>query len=302
MRRVFSLFHEDAVQVPRLRPDKAYSAALIGLPGVGKSILIFLAALDQACTANVVYSHRESGEEEPASVFVMTPSSDGTSVRVWFTRNMESERLHRGLSTAANTLEDTLEGCRILQRSDFFHLVDGPRHGDIADPLDGDYDYLCPSGGIPRYKNDEFEKRVWVLDGWREDEAVTALVALHNQSPSAAQQAYFLCGGIIRSMQRVCSCSASSYADVKRQLDELVAHCDKESVELYVGGTGGRGNDPSNPDRLRTMFEQISIEPSIFRDKRRNRVCHMVDSPYLIEKLYATLPRKRWEEACQRIV
>jgi hypothetical protein len=86
MRRVFSLFHEDAVQVPRRRPSKAYSAALIGSPGVGKSILFFLAALDQACTSNVVYYRRVGAEA--ASVFVMTPDGDGSRVRIWFARNV----------------------------------------------------------------------------------------------------------------------------------------------------------------------------------------------------------------------
>jgi hypothetical protein len=292
MRRVFGLFHEDAMQIPRREPDKAYSAALIGSPGVGKSILFFLAALDQACTSNVVY-YRKSGEER-LSVFVMTPPDDGHSVRIWYTRNMPSERLDRGLSTASIALER----CRILQRGDFYDFVDGPTYGDKPNTFDGNYDYLCPSGGIPRYKNDEQDKRVWVLDGWTEDEAAAALVALHNQSSAVAQQAYFLCGGIIRDMLQACS----SYNDVKHQLDELVEHCDRDSLELVAGGTQERAEDPGNPDRLRTMFELRYVNAGADAASKKSMAsCQVVDSPYVIDKLYSVLPAKTWQDSYDHI-
>jgi hypothetical protein len=293
MRRVFSLFHEDAVQVPRRKPSNAYSAALVGSPGVGTSILLFLAALDQACVSNVVYYRKSS--EDPLAVFVMTPSSDGQSVRIWFTRKMASASLGRGLSTAAIALED----CLIVQRNDVYCFVDGPKYGDRSNTLDGNYDYVCPSSdGLLRYRNEEYDKRLWVLDGWTEQEAVTALVALHKQPLVTAQHAYFLCGGVIGDVMQACS----SYTYVKRQLDELVDQCDKGSFELVVGGTVGRGSDPSNPDRLRTMFELTSIERRPFRQKKRMAAYHVVDSPYLIDKLYAALPPKAWQDSYDQIM
>ena len=63
-----------------------------------------------------------------------------------------------------------------------------------------------------------------------------------------------MCGGVIRDMLHACS---FSYADVKRQLGELVAHCDKESVELHVGGAEGRAEGPGNPDRL---WDHVRVE------------------------------------------
>jgi hypothetical protein len=289
MRRVFGLFHEDVIRVPRRKPSKAYSAALIGSPGVGKSILFFLAALDQACASNVVY-YRKSGEE-PLSVFVMTPSDDGRSVRIWFSRNVASKSLDRGLSTASIALEK----CRILDRGSFYDFVDGPLYGDRPNTFDGDYDYICPSSGFRRYKNDEYNKRLWILDGWTEDEAVTALVGLNNQSPAAAQHAYFLCGGIIRDMLHACS---NGFAYAKGQMDELVEHCDKEALELVVGGTEERAEDPGNPNRLRTMFERRRIDRRFaYLGKRRMAACQVVDSPFVIDKLSATLPPKAWQKA-----
>lgn len=121
---------------------------------------------------------------------------------------------------------------------------------------------------------------------------------LHNQSPLAAQQAYFLCGGVIRDVLRVCS----SYADVKRELDELVELCDKESLELVAGGTQGRDEGPGNPDRPRTMFELRYIDADADgASKKSMAACQIVDSPYVIEKLSATLPPKAWQHAYDRI-
>jgi Retrotransposon hot spot protein len=292
MRRVFSLFHEDAMQAPRRRPSKAYSAALIGSPGVGKSILFFLAALDQACTSNVVYYRRVGAEA--ASVFVMTPDTDGGRVRIWFARNVGSLS-NEGLKDLRNALKST---CNI-DSTEYYTVVDGPKQFDLPNLLDGDYDYFCTSGGLRRYKNDEQEKRLWILDGWNEHEAMTALVALNKVSPATAQQAYFLCGGIIRDVVQACS----SYAHVKRQVDQLIDQCDKESVELVVGGTERRGNAPGNPDRLRTMFELRGLdEGGAFHERFRMGACQVVDSPYAIDKLYATLPPERWQEAYDRLI
>jgi hypothetical protein len=144
-----------------------------------------------------------------------------------------------------------------------------------------------------RYKNDELNKRVWVLDGWTENEAVTALVSLHNQSPAGAQHAYFLCGGIIRDMLLACT---SSFAYVKGQMDELLAHCDREALELVVGGTQARAEDPGNRDRLRTMFGLRSVDAGAdAASKKSMAACQVVDSPYLIDKLYGALPPKAWQ-------
>lgn len=55
MREVFGLFHADVARDPRPMPSVTSSAVLVGSPGVGKSILFFLAALDQARKSKIVY-------------------------------------------------------------------------------------------------------------------------------------------------------------------------------------------------------------------------------------------------------
>jgi ABC-type nitrate/sulfonate/bicarbonate transport system ATPase subunit len=103
MRRVSNLYREDAAREPqRRKPSKAYSVALIGSSGAGKSVLFFLAALYQAQKSNTMY-HRRSGEE-PTLVFVLTPSK--RAVRIWFTRSIQDAKLARGHSSVIATLED----------------------------------------------------------------------------------------------------------------------------------------------------------------------------------------------------
>jgi hypothetical protein len=46
------------------------------------------------------------------------------------------------------------------------------------------------------------------------------------------------------------------------------------------------------------MFERRDIERrSAFRKKERMAACQVVDSPYVIDKLYATPPPKAWQVA-----
>jgi hypothetical protein len=270
MRRVFSLFHEDAVQVPRRRPSKAYSAALIGSPGVGKSILFFLAALDQACTSNVAYYRRVGAEA--ASVFVMTPDRDGRSVRIWFARNVENLSIE-GLKDLRNALKST---CTI-DITDYYTFVDGPKQFDFSNLLDGEYDYLCTSGGLRRYKNDEQDKRLWVLDGWSAEEAVRWLRSLKHTA-KIAKEAYFLCGGNIRDMLKACV----SPEETKLLLDKVVNEASDDLVELAVVSTE-RANAPNNPDRLRTMFELPGDVGDLW--KKQMNAFQIVDSLYMINQL-----------------
>jgi hypothetical protein len=55
MRLLFGLFREDVKKTPGRPRDVAYSTGLIGSPGVGNSILFFLAGLFQAQTSKIVY-------------------------------------------------------------------------------------------------------------------------------------------------------------------------------------------------------------------------------------------------------
>jgi hypothetical protein len=90
---LFVLFHEDAVQVPRRRrPSKKVLGGSRRVAGdaVGKSISSSsLRRSTRPSHPNVVYYYRRVGAEA-ASVFAMTPDTDGSRVRIWFARNVGS--------------------------------------------------------------------------------------------------------------------------------------------------------------------------------------------------------------------
>jgi hypothetical protein len=112
MRAIFGLFQEDVASKQMAR---AKSTALIGSPGVGASILFFLAALHQARTRRVVYCRITNAENENVSLFVMMPvPHDPKSVRVWFSRNMDKEAIN-DLSGLRYNLESELD----MRRKDY---------------------------------------------------------------------------------------------------------------------------------------------------------------------------------------
>jgi hypothetical protein len=249
--------------------------AFIGSPGVGKSILFFLAAIFQAQTRKVIYYRCTRSRKEQASFFFMSPEGSGSAVCVWFTRNFDKDLLDSmgGLSRFGVDLREALP----IPRGDYLAYVDGPHHDDRANTFTGTYDYFCTSGGMRRYKSEEFGKRLWVLDGWTREEAIQGL-AMAGHDQTKAKGAYSLCGGNIREMLQFCHTPET----VKHALDELCTGLDRESVELAITSTE-RLDQKNNPDRLRTMFELKKDDETLW--KERMSVYQVVDSPYLLERL-----------------
>jgi hypothetical protein len=293
MRFVFGLFREDengddnaTPREPRRPPNKDYAAALIGSPGVGKSILCFLAALHQAKTSPIVF-YRKS-RKGPISVFVMSPhsrsssSNDPSFVRVWFTRNLTlvSAAEQQGLAV----VNADLITCGVVDKRVCYTFIDGPTlprrntQAHTNDALDGNYDYFCTSGGFSGYHFEQDENRLWVLDGWTEKEAVLALGML-GKSEEDAEMAFALCGGSIRNMIR----STSNAEEVTTKLDNLIDRLTQEAVALAATSTR-RSDDPDHPDRLRTMFELRGTTSEATR-KKLMRAYQRVDSRYALKRL-----------------
>jgi hypothetical protein len=281
MRTIFGLFRED---VESRKRAGAKNAVLVGSPGVGKSILFFLAALHQTRKRPVGYYRRTRSELEMASLFFMMPMEEGADaaegkVRVWFTRSINKKALKKqgGLTSFSVDLENAL----LIQQTDYYAYVDGPNATDENDLLEGTFDYLCTSGGFPSFTSTEMGKRLWILDGWTREEAIEGLAALHHPE-SKAEDVYRLCGGRIREMLKACD----SWHDVKTKLDNMVDEIDKNMVELAVLSTSRVGT-VKNPDRLRTMFERRPTDPRMLDAWKRNMsACQIVDSPYLKERIY----------------
>ncbi len=70
MKQIFGWFCEDTRG--KRRKPRALQTVLIGSPGVGKSVLFFLAALYQAQSSYTIYYRRTTNESD-FSVFLMMP-------------------------------------------------------------------------------------------------------------------------------------------------------------------------------------------------------------------------------------
>jgi hypothetical protein len=288
MRTVFGLFRED---VERGKPPGSKSAALVGSSGVGASILFFLSALHQATARTVVYYRLTNDQEnEKPSLFVMMPEDDDKGVvRVWFSRNMDKRSIHDNGGITRVSLD--LESALYVGREEYYCYVDGPNHREENNLMGGTYDYFCTSGGFPRYKGSETGKRLWVLDGWTQEEAMDGLTSL-NHDKLKAEDAYFLCGGNIRAMIKACD----SFQEVRKSLDALVEEdVDTKSVELVVTNAL-RSRDASNPDRLRTMFER-RLEEDGDSWRKVMRAYQRVDSSYVMGRLLEILESGPFFEA-----
>jgi hypothetical protein len=294
MRTVFGLFDQDVEQTPRRPPDQRRSVALVGSPGVGKSILFFLAALHQAQKSPTVY-YRRTGSED-VSVFVMTPQAGG--VGIWFSRDVKKDLLGgEGLSA----INRDLLSYGIIPRAVFYTFVDGPKYHEThkADIMWDRYDYFCTSGGMRPYSNGDELKRLWILDGWSEQEAIDWLSyfmverncadkhrAMAPDSfrrkeerteayQAAAKKAYWLCGGNIRSMRKAIV-SNDLWTNEKKDLDFRMNVLNYEMMEMAIASSD-RG--PESSDRLRTMFWRLAdAENGAFRMS----AIQVVDSAYVL--------------------
>jgi hypothetical protein len=237
--------------------------------------------------------YRRSGEE-PVSVFVMALDDGKQNVRVWCSRNVKTDFLGaQGLAT----LSTDLKRSRIVDDTKYNTFVDGPKYGDIPNTLDGNYDYLCTSGGFLLYPNEEKRKRLWILDGWNEEEAIRYLVhakrfhvAEGRDGSEKARNAYWLCGGNIRDMLD----AFDNEVLVISNLNARLRHLSSSMVELALISTERGNEDKSSPDRLRTMFwERKSVQD------HRLRMCglQVVDSRYALNYLRLELDIEKVHDA-----
>jgi hypothetical protein len=261
---------------------------LLGSPGVGKSILFFLAALYRSQTTVTIYIRRTAVSDEDMSVFVMFPEdfpeddkTDRANIRVLFTRSMKKRYTTTGLSNLIDFLEENLQ----VNRREYYIFLDGPRYNESKqdNTLEGDFDFLCTSAGYPDFKHEEQENsRRWCLNGWTADEAKAAFVQMHGDSEDLkckAQEVYDLCGGKIRGM-----CHAfDDYEEVRRTLIDSVQFLTKGQVEFSL---------------YESSSAQINKLGIVFRDDHKafdsRSVTQFVDSKFLWKALSQKLGLERF--------
>jgi hypothetical protein len=268
MREIFALFLSDADQME----PYVSRTFLIGSPGVGKSVLFFLAALYRARDIVTIYYRRtESGEA--SSVFIMIPCND-KKVLVLFTKNLSNDA---HLYKVDTLLRESLG----IRREKYYVFVNGPRHDDASGTLYHQFDYLCTSGGHREFRSDEYQfNRRWILDGWTNEEAVHVL-AIHGYGHKAAR-AYWLCGGNIREM--IDSCEPRGFEATRENLDRA-ARLNPTLNEQLASYPFDRSTD--NSDRVQTMFRIVNDQ-----SMRAMNVIQCVDSEHVMNNLLGKVQPK----------
>jgi hypothetical protein len=243
MRTVFALFgrdRTDEVDIHSLR------TALIGSPGVGKSILCFLAALFHSREKGAIYYRVALPSETLISVFIIFPHQNN-NVDVLFTRQLHPSAVKRWAFKDLGIFDLMLQEKLRISRDAYNVYVDGPLHNDETYLLSGEYEYLCTSGGHPLPGSAGLMTlRLWVLDGWTKAEAVEAF----RPDTAAVNKAYELCGGNIREIALAMT-GPEGENRVKRILDQAIELTLQKEVKLVLTSTTRSAN---TGDRVRTMF------------------------------------------------
>lgn len=276
--------HEGDIWVFRQDTLKRNSnRVLLGSPGVGKSVLFFIAALYKAETLErpVVY-FRKTREEKNISVFVMFRTADG--LRVLCDRRVQKDQFR----TIAQLRRAIISGFR----KEFVVFLDGPRH-DAEPDLNAFYEYFCTSGGHPLPKNAQKDLFLWILDGWTETEVQLFATLLGRTAEFI--QAYKVCGGCIRDIISFVDGDSDERAQVKAALKALVNRVTLSKVDLVLNHTMRENDDDKgSPDRLRTMFNGETVSKAI------PDAIQIVDSAHVLQILRGRLPMKSYFAALLR--
>ncbi len=184
---------EEPKYVKRVYQDQErLNQVLIGSPGVGKSVVLFLYALHRAQGGKkVMYWRKARVDKGGISLFCMEPISLADveeGVRIQFTTDIPWEKnindiYEKYMRKAFPDLyqdvqdEDEAEALTVqLLRNEVLMFADGPRYEDNKDTKDGSIHFLCTSGGHPGPKNDEWTSmKVVVMTGWKKSPHADAL-------------------------------------------------------------------------------------------------------------------------------
>ena len=240
---------------------------LTGSPGVGKSLVFFLAALQIAFTmqTRVIYV-RNVEEEKRFSIFVMEKNPDGGG-KVDVAFGLDISKLDVAQNHAVSMVVAVIQASG-LRAMCFYKMVDGPKHNaPDYDFLYGDYEALCTSGGYPAPKQAAIGKeKILVMSGWTEK---TLKLAMGHLNIAQVDKKYELAGGRIRLV-------LVSEDEIKSWFDSIIQSIGQDAVVLAITSDVATGCLEIE-DWLRTRF---------FEDQNGTINSRMiVDSRYAFNKL-----------------
>ena len=235
---------------------------VIGSPGVGTSVVFFLAALNLAAIQQkrVIYLRWVETEEEKPTLFVMEtathkPGHCTLGQFSFFKFQYSVEDVARAAVEYGYQTNGTWR-----------FLLDGPKESTVKS-LSGMCFDLCASGGYKTPSNAaRMTTHLTVMGGWTEDSLVHAMIHLQKLTAQRAKDVYAHCGGRIR--------LALNYVE-----DEAAVQNWADTVVADLGGAPGiLARNETNArtlverqDQLRTMFEGTTGRP-----------IQLVDSHYLL--------------------
>ena len=222
--------------------DLSKYSVVFGSPGVGKSVLSFLAAL--CCVyfikKPVLFLRKTTKKKELISVFWMTLNDGRLSVEFdrSVTRKNKLQLIHDKmieLIFADDIKAGNIDKAR--NPSPYFRTVcDGPRHGH--DDHVGDSD-LVTSGGYKTPKDEACtEINSLPLSAWTQKEVIQACRHLFKAKVVQAKEIFDVCGGNIRKITAVLEQSIS-LMDQREYIDDIVKNERKQreiaiSVRVHI--------------------------------------------------------------------
>ena len=255
---------------------------LTGSPGIGKSVLFFLAAIQRAFALDekVLYFRKAEERRGYISVFVMekAKSRGGTqAVNVVFSQDIK-EKKYKDMSN----LHDVIVNASQLDDENFYTMLDGPKHNDPKeDLLYYLYQALCTSGGYPAPSQAEARAvQVLVMSGWTEVKLKQAMKALGMEQ---IDEKYQLTGGRIRM-------ALWDEEEIEEWFLKIVDSVSPKAIKLAVTSRSATGCTESS-DRLRTRF--FSKEDGSPPESKM-----IVDSRFAFSLLKGKLKHEDILEAC----
>ena len=251
---------------------------LTGSPGIGTSVLFFLAALRYQLLSEVKESFKvayiRKVDDEPAvSLFLMEPGDHPSAVRVVFSRAISKKR-YASLFEMWNVFRGYTEA---LEDEDYLEFLDGPRHNEKLDLINNAFRFLCTSGGYPpRHQSEIMSTEVKVLSGWGEDTLVSFLCKM-GLVPEQAGRVYAFSGGKVR--LATWGLEENGILRIKKWFNELFTEFGQEKIALAVTKTDSSAS-ASSSDRLRTRFVNYD---------GKGESLLIVDSAYAVNSLRSRL-------------
>lgn len=219
---------------------------VIGAPGVGKSILTFLAYLWEASNhrdRSMFYFRKTGQKNEGMSIFFIQPGEVPGEAKVKYRRNVPH----------ALTVNSIFLAIAREHPSGTLIAVDGPKH-DQVDDVSPQFD-LITSGGHPVLKDEQIDNmRFVILDSWSEADSVSCLKNLKSLPKKQAKMNHDIAGGSVRDLMM----NTRARRRLVRSRKELIQGLSDTTVELVVRKST-REPRGYNFDSLRAMYAADSV-------------------------------------------